>query len=159
MFFSFFVLLLFCVCRNQNWNWIYSILSNFNLVLHFIQKPLTWFAVNGNIIGLKWVKVISWLLIVHNSLKTNRNYRSNRREVFCKKGVVENFAKFKGKHLCLRVSLSFLIKLLKKRLWHKVFSCEFCEIFKNTFFDRTLLVAASVIGSIWVKCLCFLFNP
>ena len=25
----------------------------------------------------------------------------------------------------------------------QVFSCEFCEIFKNTFFDRTPLVAAS----------------
>ena len=33
--------------------------------------------------------------------------------------------------------VSFLIKL-------KVFFCEFCEISKNTFFHRTLLVAASV---------------
>ena len=34
--------------------------------------------------------------------------------------------------------------LLKKRLWHRCFSCEFCEIYKNTFFYRTTLVAASV---------------
>ena len=28
------------------------------------------------------------------------NIRSSRPEVFCKKGVVRNFAKFTGKHLC-----------------------------------------------------------
>ena len=37
--------------------------------------------------------------------------------------------------------------LLKRRFWKfrkpRVFSCEFCEIFKNTFFHRTPLVAAS----------------
>ena len=26
--------------------------------------------------------------------------RRSRREVFCKKGVLENFTKFTGKHLC-----------------------------------------------------------
>ena len=28
------------------------------------------------------------------------NYRSRRPKVFCKKGVLKNFAKFTGKHLC-----------------------------------------------------------
>ena len=50
---------------------------------------------------------------------------------------------------CTRVS--FLIKLkvsglqffLKKETLAQVFSCEFCEIFKNTFFYRTTMVAAS----------------
>ena len=28
------------------------------------------------------------------------NWRSRRSEVFCKKGVLRNFAKFTGKHLC-----------------------------------------------------------
>ena len=36
----------------------------------------------------------------------------------------------------------FLNTLLKERLWHKYFSCEFCKIFKNTFFHRTPPVAA-----------------
>ena len=46
--------------------------------------------------------------------------------------------------------ISFLIKFLKIRLFFKnktlarVFSCEFCEISKNTFYYRTPLVAASV---------------
>ena len=43
----------------------------------------------------------------------------------------------------------FLIKLracnfIKKETLAQVFSCEFCEIYKNTFFHRTPLVAASV---------------
>ena len=42
-----------------------------------------------------------------------------------KKGVLQNFTKFTGKHLCLRPATS-----LKKRLWHR----WFCVNFKNTFF-------------------------
>ena len=33
--------------------------------------------------------------------------------------------------------------LLKKETLAQVFSCEFCEISKNTFFDKTPLVSAS----------------
>ena len=86
--------------------------------------------------------------------------RSSRPEVFCKKGVLRNFATFTRKHLC---QVSFLIKLqssarilfliklqasacnfIKKETLALVFSCEFCEIFKNTFFYRTHPVVASV---------------
>ena len=42
--------------------------------------------------------------------------RSSRPAVFCKKGVIRNFAKFTGKHLCQSL---FLMA--------QVFSCEFCE--------------------------------
>ena len=47
---------------------------------------------------------------------------------------------------CVRVS--FLIgpeacNFIKKETLAQVFSCEFCEISKNTFFHRTPLVAAS----------------
>ena len=45
----------------------------------------------------------------------------------------------------------FLIKLeplacnfIKKEALAQVFPCEFCEISKNTFFNKTALVAASV---------------
>ena len=48
-------------------------------------------------------------------------------EVFCKKDDPRNFAKFTGKHLCLRPAT-----LLKKRLG-QVLSCKFCEISKSTF--------------------------
>ena len=42
---------------------------------------------------------------------------------------------------CARVS--FLINFIKKETLVQVLSCKFCEISKNTFFNRTPLVAAS----------------
>ena len=55
---------------------------------------------------------------------------------FCKKGVLKNFAKFTGKHLCQslffnKVSGLRLANLLEKRLWHSCFPVKFA---KNTFF-------------------------
>ena len=58
-----------------------------------------------------------------------------------KKGVLRNFAKFTGKH---QGQSLFLIKwpqacnFIKKETLAQVFSCEFCEIFKNTFFTEHL---------------------
>ena len=39
---------------------------------------------------------------------------------------------------------SFTINFIKKETLAQVFSCEFCEISKNTFLYRTPLVAASL---------------
>ena len=55
-------------------------------------------------------------------------FRSSRPEVFCKKSVLRNLAKFTGKYLCQ--SLAIFCKTLAQ-----VFSCEFCKISKN---DNTL---------------------
>ena len=61
--------------------------------------------------------------------------------VFCKRGVLRNFAKFTGKRLC---QSPFFNNFIKKEVLAQVFSREFSEISKNTFFHRTPLVAASV---------------
>ena len=64
----------------------------------------------------------------------------------CKKLFVEISQNSQG-NTCARVS--FLIKLqetwklIKKETLVQVFSCEFCEISKNTFLHRTPLVTAS----------------
>ena len=50
---------------------------------------------------------------------------------FIKIGVLKNFAKF---------TRNTFPNFTKKET--QVFSCEFCEIFKNTFFYKTLPVAA-----------------
>ena len=63
----------------------------------------------------------------------NNRYR-NRIEVFCKKGVFRNFAKFTGKHVCQSL---FFSKVAGTGTLAQVFSCEFCEISKNTFLYRT----------------------
>ena len=58
------------------------------------------------------------------------NLRSSRPEVFCKRGILEQFTKFKGKHLCQSLFFNKVAGL------------------KNTFFNRTPLVAASEISEI-----------
>ena len=57
-------------------------------------------------------------------------FRSRRPEVFCKKGVLKIFAKFTGKHMCGACNF------IKKETLTQVFSCEFCEISKHTFFTE-----------------------
>ena len=72
----------------------------------------------------------------HNILR-NR-YRSSLQWCFIKNGALKNFAKFTGKHLCKslffnKVAALNPVTLLKKTL-AQVFSCEFCEIYKNIFY-------------------------
>ena len=66
--------------------------------------------------------------------------------MFYAKGIFKNFSKFTGKNLCQ----SFFLEKLQAVAWNvfkketlgQVFSCECCEILKNTFFYRAPLVAA-----------------
>ena len=62
--------------------------------------------------------------------------------MFCKICVLKNFVKFTGKQLCQSLLFNKVaglrpVTLLKKRLW-QMFSCEFREIFRNTFFIEHL---------------------
>ena len=59
-------------------------------------------------------------------------FRNSRQEVFYKKGVLRNFAKFTGKHLCHRFFLNKVAglrpaTLLKKSLWHRYFPVKFAK--------------------------------
>ena len=74
------------------------------------------------------------------TMELRKQFRSSRPEVFLK--ISQN----SQENTCARVS--FLIKLqacnfIKKETLAQVFSCEFQEIFKNTFSDRTPQAAAS----------------
>ena len=73
--------------------------------------------------------------------------RSSRSDVFCEKGVLINFTKFTGKHLSQSLFFNKVAgvrpAILFKETLAQVFSCKFCEIFKNAFSYRTLLMAAS----------------
>ena len=64
------------------------------------------------------------------------------------KKVFLKFLQNSQENTCARIC--FLLKLqanawnfIEKETLSRVFSCEFCEIFKNNFFYRTPLVAAS----------------
>ena len=83
------------------------------------------------------------IFIIHFS-----KFRSSHLEVLCKKGVIINFVKFTGKHLCQRLFFNNVSGLrpatfLKKESLIQVFSHGFCEMSKNSFFYRTPPVAAS----------------
>ena len=70
-------------------------------------------------------------------------FRSCHQRCSIKKGVLKNFAKFTGKHVCQSPLFNQVAglrpaTLQKERLWHRCFFCELCEIFKNTFFTEHL---------------------
>ena len=70
-----------------------------------------------------------------------------KQKLFSKKCVLRNFAKFTGKHLYQSLFLNKVAGLrpatLLKEALAQAFSCEFCEISKNTFSYRTLPGGAS----------------
>ena len=63
-------------------------------------------------------------------------------EVFYKKAVFRNFAIFTEKHECQSL---LLIKFYEKETLTQVFSCEYCELSKNTYFEERLQMTASVL--------------
>ena len=73
---------------------------------------------------------------IYFAVSTSRN---SCPEVFCKKGVLRNIAKFTGKHLCQslffnKVAGLSAATLLKKRLWHRCFSVNFAQFLETSFF-------------------------
>ena len=86
--------------------------------------------------------------IENNLEKVNfLKFRSSHQRCSVKKGVLRNFKNFQEK-TCARDY--FLIKLqalafnfIKKESLTQVFSCEFSEISKNTFFTNHLWATAS----------------
>ena len=68
-------------------------------------------------------------------------YRSSHRKCFVKKVALKNFAYFTGRQLCWSL---LIIKLQTLRPSTQVlFSCEICEIFKETYFEEHLRTTAS----------------
>ena len=89
--------------------------------------------------------------LLHSKLKPSGIFyfwfRSSRSEVYCKKCVLKNFAKFTGKHLSQSLFLNKVAgswNFIKKETLAQVFSCELFEISKNTFFIEHLWTTASV---------------
>ena len=68
--------------------------------------------------------------------------RSSCPDVSCEKGVLRNFEKFTGKHLCQSL---FLVKLqalpanfFKKRLWHRFLPVNFVKFLRTPSFTEHL---------------------
>ena len=59
-----------------------------------------------------------------------------------KKGVLRNFTKFTGKHLCQSLLFNKVAglrpaTLLKKRLWHRCFPVNFAKFLRTPFLQNT----------------------
>ena len=72
----------------------------------------------------------------------DRSGRSSRQGVICEKGVLRNFEKFTGKHLCQSLFFNKAAglrpaTLLKKRLWHRCFLVNFSKFLKTPFSQNT----------------------
>ena len=77
------------------------------------------------------------LKLYMSQTKISINSRSSHQRCSIEKAVLRNFSIFSGKHLCWSL---FLIQACNfiKRDSNKVFSCEYCEIFKNTYSKENL---------------------
>ena len=69
--------------------------------------------------------------------------RCSQPDVFCKKGVLENLAKFTGKHPCQSLFFNKVAgltpeTLLKKRTWHRCFPVDFAKFSETPFFIEHL---------------------
>ena len=124
-----------------------------------LRKPKMPRVLNGNLIVLKWqnIHMISnikyttvysktwprtYFTFRRGEFRTLLNVRSSRLEVFCRKDVLRNFAKFTGKHL--RQSLSFNkvaglrpATLLKKRLRYMCFPVDFPKFLRTPSLQNT----------------------
>ena len=68
--------------------------------------------------------------------------RSSHQTCFVRKGVLRNFAKLTGKHLCQSLFFNKVAglrdaTLLKKRLWHSWFPASFAKFVRTPFIQKT----------------------
>ena len=79
-------------------------------------------------------------------------YKSSQQRCFIRKGVLRNFTKFMGKHLCQSLFFNKVAglrhaSLIKKRLWRICFAVNFVKFPRTAFLQNTsvrlLLLLAS----------------
>ena len=126
----------FIVRKRHSWNRLLLLLIKFHLkpTATFLRKQLT---ALDMVLNTPLSHKLSTYYYNADVCKDPNDYRSSRPEVFCKKGVLKDFAKFTGKHLC------------QSPFFNKVAGLQACNfILKNE--HRTALVAAAfVISSKW----------
>ena len=106
----------------------------------------------------------SWISKPSNIRKYLVNFRSSRPEVFCRKGVLKNFAKFSGKHLYQSLFISKVADLrpatlLKKRLQNRCFPVNFVKFLRTAFFIEHCWWLLLKLGGLEKKELCYRCFP
>ena len=82
-------------------------------------------------------KIFNFTVLLH-FIQVQQIHQKQPPEVFYKKGVFRNFAKFTGKHLCQSFFFNKVADLrpatlLKKKLWHRRFSVNFAQFLRTLF--------------------------
>ena len=92
-------------------------------------------------LGSEYVSVLLLFfhyLVAETFYKYLKRNRSSHWRCSVKKGVLRNFAKFTGKHLCQSLFFNKVAglrpaTLLKKRLWHRCFPVNFAKFLRTPF--------------------------
>ena len=98
-----------------------------------------------------FLRFLCWYKFEHLFFRNNSQSRSSHHRCSMKKAVLKDLTIFTRKRLCQSL---FLIKLqtfrpatlFKKSAPIRVFFCEYCKIFKNTYFEEYLQTLASCSG-------------
>ena len=91
-------------------------------------------------------------------------WKSSHQRYSVRKGVLRNFAKFTGKHLCQSLFFNKVAGLrpeflLKKRFWHRCFPVNFAKFLRTPFLQNTserLLLSVSFLIHATFLCQFFL---
>ena len=86
--------------------------------------------------------VLLWFPKVCNSILRKQLVPKQPPEVFCKKSILRNFAKFTGKHLCESLYFNKFAglrpaTLLKQRLWHRCLPVTVVKFLRTPFLQNT----------------------
>ena len=109
-------------------------------------------AVNGNSIDTEYNRfIVSVLNSVPSKKWKTRSYnfqgipdRSSQQKCSTKNSVLKKFPIFTGKHLCWSLFLIKLVCNFIKGTPTQLLSCEYCEIFQNSYFEEHLRTAAFI---------------
>ena len=129
------------------------IISKFQMYKNFLQQLLLGPFMNTLLQMISYYDYI-WRFIFetcnmlirsmgNNKIRKFRIYtRSSHQRCSIKKGVLRNFTKFTGKHLCQslffnKVAGLRLATLLKKRLWHRCFPVNFVKFLRTPVLQNT----------------------
>ena len=104
-----------------------------NTNLFWLNKNILWYRINFYFCNIS--ATILWYVVLLNFI-----------QIYFSKEIKSNFFHFSiGKSFYTqKQSPRGVLWKREKETLAQVFSCEFCEIFKNTYFYRTPLVPASV---------------
>ena len=130
-----------------NWNYFpREVLSSWQVFIGNLIWILTMVAWTGR--GRNdYVMFVSYYLHKFLKLQISKpkklcQFQKQSPEVLCKKAVLKNLAIFTGKALCWSPFLiewhAWRAAILLKETPTQVFSCDYCKIFKSTYFQENL---------------------